>query len=182
MGWIAKLLGAAPNTQQIQAKKFYQAAVVQARCKDWYLKGDVQDSIDGRFDMLILILSLIIYHLQSKKGAFSARLVRYLIEFFIEDMDNSLREMGVGDLSVGKQVKTMADALNGRSKAYSEALRDALPNAHFSNALLRNLYRDQPPTKDAMLYVENRVLRLHDQLKGSDLEQVANVLTIQEMA
>ncbi len=70
-----------------------------------------------------------------------------IIGVFLKDMDRNLREIGVGDLSVGKKVKKMASALYGRIDAYSTALVQKNPEQALSQALIRNLYRGEKISK-----------------------------------
>lgn len=118
----------------------YRAVVAEARRPDWYRAGGVPDSVDGRFDMVALVLSLVLRRLDAD-GAH--QLAADVTDRFIADMDGSLRQMGVGDQVVGKEVGRMVSALGGRLGAYREALAaDAAPDA-LGAALARNLYRGE---------------------------------------
>lgn len=120
--------------------QLYSKIVEQARTPVFYLEYGVADTVDGRFDMILLHLFLILHRLE-EEGERQAKLQRQLQEAFVTDMDRSLREMGVGDMSVGKQVKKMSVAWFGRAGAYREALT-ALDNNALEEALSRNVYRD----------------------------------------
>jgi len=115
----------------------YRAIVVAARRPDWYLAGAVPDTVDGRFDVVALVLALVLIRLEAE-GDGARQFSADVTERFIADMDGSLRELGIGDPTVGKQVGHMVSALGGRLGAY----RDALAGREELNAALeRNLYR-----------------------------------------
>lgn len=118
----------------------YRAVVAAARTPDWYVQGEVPDTVDGRFDIVALMLGLVLLRLE-RDGAAQAQFFADLTERFIADMDGSLRELGVGDQNVGKHVGRMVSALGGRLGAYRDALANgALPSA-LPEALQRNVYR-----------------------------------------
>ena len=117
-------------------RRLYEAIVAAARHPVPYAEWGVADTLDGRFDMITLHMFLVLDRLRS--GA--TRFRQDLVDEFFSDMDRSLRQMGVGDLSVGKKVRKMAEAFYGRISAYHAALpqgRDAL-----IAALARNVYPD----------------------------------------
>ena len=120
------------------ALDLYGAVVGQARKAAFYRDLGVPDSLDGRFDMIVLNLFLTVARLR-RIGPEGEAMAQALLEAMVDDMDSVLREMGVGDLSVGKRVKAMADAYHGRARVYEEAMqspdREALPEA-----LRRNLF------------------------------------------
>ena len=120
--------------------QLYSKIVEQARTPAFYLEYGVADTVDGRFDMILLHLFLVLQRLEDE-GESQAKLQRQLQEAFVTDMDRSLREMGVGDMSVGKQVKKMSVAWFGRAGAYREALT-VEDNIALEEALSRNVYRD----------------------------------------
>ncbi len=123
--------------------ELYGKIVEQARNPEFYLKYGIEDSLDGRFDMILLHLFLVLRRLE-EEGEAEGLLQRHLQEAFVTDMDRSLREMGVGDMSVGKQVKKMSVAWFGRSSAYREALAMDDDNKQLIETLNRNVYRDKP--------------------------------------
>ena len=117
----------------------YEAIVAAARQEKFYLDYGVTDTLDGRFDMISLHLFLVLDRLRNGDAEVEDFRRRLTDEFFA-DMDRSLREMGVGDLSVGKKVRKMAEAFYGRVRAYSVAL-EANDKA-LTDALARNVYAD----------------------------------------
>ncbi len=98
----------------------YEAIVAAARHPGFYANWGVADSLDGRFDMIALHTFLVLDRLKGEAPEFRQALVDELFR----DMDRSLREMGVGDLSVGKKVRKMAEVFYGRVAAYDKALAE----------------------------------------------------------
>ena len=126
-----------PPAEQAQAQTVYMALVKQARRPVFYTDMQVPDTLDGRFELILLHLFLLLYRLQHDTSTSSTKQQRLLLETFFADMDRSIRELGVSDTGVGKRVKKMAAAFYGRRQAYEEALLD--PQA-LQEALRRNLY------------------------------------------
>ena len=125
------------------AVTLYRAIVAQARQPHFYRDLGVPDSLDGRFDMIILHAYLASRRLKAMNTAGSQALNQALFDLMFADMDSSLREIGVGDLSVGKKVKAMAQAFYGRVEAYDAGL--AAGDDRLAEALLRNLYGTVTP-------------------------------------
>lgn len=115
----------------------YGAIVAQARTPAIYRAFDVPDTLEARFEMLVLHLGLVLDLLESDPG--TRELGQQVFDLFCQDMDDHMREMGVGDLTVPKKMRRVADAFYGRHAAY----RDAIGNAGaLSAALARNVYGD----------------------------------------
>jgi cytochrome b pre-mRNA-processing protein 3 len=134
---LHKIFGA--RTDGAAAASLYAAAVEAARCSPLYEKFGVPDSVDGRFEMIALHVYLLLRRLRGT-GADGGRIAQNLFDAMFDDMDRSLREMGAGDLGVGRRVKAMAKALYGRISAYDAALDDADPAA-LVEAIERNVFR-----------------------------------------
>lgn len=146
--------------QRQQAEALYAHAVAAARRPSLYERYGVPDTLDGRFDAVLLHVFLLVDALAAK-GPGGMALQRTVQEVMVEDLDRSVREAGVGDLSVGKQVTTMASACRGRMIAYAEAAAEEDP-AVLATALARNVYRlDAHPAAPALAaYVQDRRNRL----------------------
>ncbi|MGH7001015.1 MAG: ubiquinol-cytochrome C chaperone family protein [Stellaceae bacterium] len=118
----------------------YGAIVAAARNPAFYADWGVPDTLDGRFELIALHAFLAIRRL--KQSADSAAYAQALFDTMFADLDRNLREMGVGDLSVGRQVKTMAKAFYGRVVAYERGLAGS---DSLEDALRRNLYGTAVP-------------------------------------
>ncbi|MBB3065741.1 ubiquinol-cytochrome C chaperone family protein [Limibacillus halophilus] len=131
------------------AHRLYVAVVEQARNPVFYSDLGVPDSLDGRFELISLHTFLVLHRLKSETGEAGLAIGQGLVDLMFADMDQSLREMGVGDMGVGKRVKKMAEAFQGRVAAYSSALV-ADEETQLHDALRRNLFgtRDQVEAHD----------------------------------
>lgn len=117
----------------------YQAIVSQSRAPEFYSRHGVPDSLDGRFDMIVLHTFLVMRRLGRIDQAGAKGLSQELFDLLFADMDNSLREIGVGDLGVGRKVKAMAQAFFGRIEAYESGI-NSKSESDLIEALRRNLY------------------------------------------
>lgn len=159
MGVIARLLGRRDD----QMQHAYAAVVALARDPAWYARGGVPDTLDGRFEMVSLVMALALARLEALGGQARPD-ATYLTEHFITDMDGQLREIGIGDLVVGKQVGKMMGHLGGRIAAY----RGEGGEASLGEALDRNLWRGNPPPADARSFTLSRVHQLSEQFRSFD--------------
>lgn len=123
--------------------RLYVAAVTAARQSYLYTTLGVPDTLDGRFDLIGLHAWLVIQRLRFLPDP-GPDLAQAVFDAMFSDMDMALREMGVGDLSVGKRVRAMWEAFHGRALAYEQAL-DANDPTAMREALIRNIWRGTPP-------------------------------------
>lgn len=124
------------------AEAVYLRIVVQSRKPVFFEDYAVQDTIDGRFDLIILHTFLVLRRLK-QVGKDNEAFGQALFDAMFSNMDDSLRQMGVGDLSVGKKIKKMSSAFYGRVDAYDAPLI-ANDISALADALERNLYRGEP--------------------------------------
>src|SRR5262249_7634058 len=115
----------------------------------------VGDTVNGRFDLLLLHLALVLHRIGDAPE--SRSLGQALFDCFCNDMDHNLREMGVGDLGVPREMRRVGEAFDGRSEAYSEAL--AGTDEELAKALARNVYGGQAdaPAKRLAAYVREAI-------------------------
>lgn len=149
------------TTDRDVARDLYGAIVNQARQPGFYAEMGVPDTVDGRFEMICLHAFLVLRRLRADKS--DSALSQALFDTMFEDMDRNLREMGAGDLGVGRRVKAMAKALYGRIAAYDAGL-DA-DRAKLVEALLRNAYGTVEPTPDQASRLAEYMLRENDSLR-----------------
>jgi cytochrome b pre-mRNA-processing protein 3 len=126
----------------------YGAAVEAARQPVFFADLGVPDTLDGRFDLVALHTGLLVCRIARDSDPRAKDLAQAVFDAMFADMDVNLREMGVGDLAVGKRVKRMWEAFHGRAQAYEAALR-AGDEAGLSEALARNVWRGEPPAAAA---------------------------------
>jgi cytochrome b pre-mRNA-processing protein 3 len=113
----------------------YGMIVTQAREPLFYRNLAVPDTVNGRFDLLVLHLWLVLRRLKPIEGG--AALSQMLFDRFCDDMDGNLREMGVGDLTVPKRMQAFGEAFYGRAAAYDLALTAG--EEPLAQALCRNI-------------------------------------------
>jgi cytochrome b pre-mRNA-processing protein 3 len=119
-------------------RALYDAIVAQARQKAFYARLAVPDTVDGRFDMIVTHAMLVMRRLR-QEGEAGAAIAQELFDHMFRDMDRSLRELGVGDMSIGKHIKKMARAFYGRAEAVERALEGS--DADLDTALMANVFR-----------------------------------------
>ena len=157
MSWLTRLWG---SRQDEALLPLYTAVVARAREPHWYLDGAVPDTVDGRFDMIAAVLAFVMLRLEAApEGAAPSAT---LAERFVDDMDGQLRQMGIGDIVVGKHIGNMMAMLGGRLGAY----REGVARGSIDEALLRNLYRGDAPAPDALAHVAGSLLAFHRALAG----------------
>ncbi|HEY8574656.1 ubiquinol-cytochrome C chaperone family protein [Phenylobacterium sp.] len=128
-----------PRPAQVAGRALYARAVDQARAPAFYERYAAPDTTEGRFELYSLHVLLLIDRLQGEGDA-AAEVNQALFDAFVKSLDDALREMGVGDLSVGKKMRKLGEAFFGRAKNYRAAF-EALPDREPLEALLaRTVY------------------------------------------
>lgn len=146
MSWQLFRRPEATEAEPTAAASLYRAVVAQARQPVFYAAYGVPDTLDGRFELIALHMFLVLHRLKS--GDEPARqLAQELFDTMFADMDRSLREMGVGDLGVGRRVRAMGEALYGRIAAYEAGLEgdDSVLTAGLRRNLYGTLKGSEPP-------------------------------------
>lgn len=144
----------------------YAAVVAKGRAVHWYIEGKVPDTLDGRFDMIAAVMSLVLLRLDAEQRSHEGV---WLTELFVDDMDAQLRQMGVGDVVVGKHIGRMMSALGGRISAYRAAFA---PGGDLKDALARNLYRGEAVEAPALEHVTLRLRALAAALEVWPLDRM----------
>src|SRR4051812_46321929 len=141
-----------PPSPPATIEAIYGMIVAQAREPAFYAAFGVPDTVDGRFDMLLLHLWMVLRRLL--RSGDGGELSQMLFDHFCADMDGNLREMGVGDLTVPKRMQKFGEAFYGRSMAYDTAL--AAGAAALAEALCKNVLnsRDAAQARRLARYVE----------------------------
>ncbi len=152
------------NPWEAPAEALYGKAVAQARQPEFYARCGVPDTLDGRFDLIALHVFLVLHRLKRDHPE-SADLAQAVFDLMFRDMDQSLRELGAGDLGVGRRVKAMIQGLYGRIAAYEAGLGQA--DDSLRAALRRNVYGtvEPPPAGLEALtaYVRRQTISLAEQ-------------------
>lgn len=153
MSLLKRLFGSSEPDPKLKLVPLYNQVVAKAREPHWYVEGQVGDNIDGRFDMVAGILTLVLLRLEGSES--HAQDMAYLTEVFVDDMDGQLRESGVGDVIVGKYMGKMMSALGGRLGAFREAFAN---EEALDEAILRNIYRSDSVRPDALAHVRGELV------------------------
>lgn len=140
--------------------ELYTGAVAAARDPYFYAELGVPDTLDGRFDLVGLHAALLIRHLRTLPAPGTA-VAQAVFDAMFSDMDTNLRELGVGDMTVARNVRAMWEAFHGRALAYGAALDDPDPAA-LPGALVRNVWRgtDAPGATALAGVVRTQMARL----------------------
>ncbi len=160
---IGRIFGGDPLA--VPARGIYEAIVSQARQPAFYTACGVPDSLDGRFELVALHAFLVLRRL-NRGGGSGADLAQTLVDTLVQDMDRSLREMGVGDLGVSRRVKEMARGFYGRIAAYEAGLDGS--GDMLRAAMTRNLYGTVEATPESVMaamtaYIRREAAGLDDQ-------------------
>jgi cytochrome b pre-mRNA-processing protein 3 len=118
----------------------YGMIVAQARLPIFYADYGVQDTVEGRFDLIVLHVVLVLRRLARVDQG--RHIGQRLFDRFCQDLDDNLREMGIGDLAVPKHMRRFGEAFYGRQATYLRAL-DSVEEGDFENALARNILNDK---------------------------------------
>ena len=134
------------SRRQNTISTLYGTIVAQARLPCFYREYGVPDTVNGRFDLLVLHLVAVLDRLAEDRAL--RELGQPLFDRFCRDMDHNLREMGVGDLSIPREMQRIGEAFYGRAQAYRTAL--AVPDeTALVEALTRNVYGGKAPQQAA---------------------------------
>lgn len=146
----------------------YRAVVAAGRDPFWYVEGQVPDTLDGRFDMVAAITALMLLRLEAEGPAARSDAV-LLTEIFVDDMDGTLRQIGIGDYVVGKHVGRMMGALGGRLGAFRAADE---AGTGYAEAVRRNIFHETPPSGESVAAVGARLERFAATLRDTGMDDL----------
>lgn len=132
---LSRLFG--EKKQRARLDPLYGAIVAAGRAPAWYVEGKVPDTVEGRFDMIVLHLALLVRRTR-REDEDTRKLAQQVFDRFCTDLDHNLREMGVGEMAVPRRMRKFGEAFYGRAAAYDAAL-DSQDVAALDAALARNL-------------------------------------------
>jgi cytochrome b pre-mRNA-processing protein 3 len=148
----------------------YGAIVAQARDARFYARYGVPDTVLGRFDMIVLHVALLLRRLRDGDERQRA-LAQGVFDAFCRDMDHNLREMGISDPGVPRQMRRVGEAFYGRAQAYDAAL--AASEQALAEALARNVYAGVAEPAVAAVPLAAYVRQAADDLAGQPLDLLA---------
>ena len=156
-----------PKRNRWAIDRLHQSIQAQALRPDFYFEGGARDNFSGRFEMTCLHGTLVFRRLR-KAGAAGKALSQDVFDALFDGFDEALRDIGTGDLSVGKKIRKMGEAFYGRAKAYDDALEEGSNDADLRNSLVRNLGVSEEQSDRFVRYVR----RVEDTLKRHSDEQM----------
>lgn len=124
-----------PSPAKLWAEAAFAAVTAASREPGLYGPGRTPDTLDGRFEMLILHGTAAFLRLKGDPQA--ERLGDAFANRFFKGLDEGLRELGVGDMSVPRTMKKMAQSVYGRIQAYETTLHD---RTALSGSIARNVF------------------------------------------
>jgi cytochrome b pre-mRNA-processing protein 3 len=147
----------------------YRLVVEQARQRVFFAECGVPDTLDGRFELICLHAFLYLHRLKSERPR-AEPLAQAFFDTMFGDLDRALREMGVGDLRVGREVKRMAQGFYGRIRAYENGI--AAHDKVLGAALARNLFGTVPGPLAQLEAMTLYVRRAADDLRSQDAAEL----------
>lgn len=128
----------------------YALTVRQARDPGFYTALGVPDRIDARFELYTLHMLLLTMRLKDEGTERGGDAGQQLFDTYVSALDHALRELGVGDISVGKKMRKLGEAMYGRMTAYETPLRDGDADL-LAERLARNVLESETPADGAAL-------------------------------
>lgn len=125
-------------------KRLFAAAAAQARQPAFYLTAGVPDTYEGRFELYSLHVVLVLHRLK-RQGEEAAETSQAVFDAYVANLDLALREMGVGDLSVGKKMRKLGEAFYGRAKSYDAALSELPETGALRGLIARTVFSGADP-------------------------------------
>ena len=152
-----------PRPARIAGQALFEAACRQAREPAFYLDFGVADTVEGRFELYSLHVVLLLRRLKGQGGD-AAAIAQGLFDTYVRSLDDALRDMGVGDLSVGKKMRRLGEAFYGRVKNYDAALSNLEDHEALEAVLGRTVYAGaaEAPVKALADYVRRAAGLLAD--------------------
>ena len=144
------------------ARALYTTIVNQSREPGFFTSWGIPDTPNGRFEVLALHVFLVMHRMRDDIDC--AKLARSLSEQAVLDIDRNLREMGIGDLSVGRKVKSLTEGLYGRLAAYADGMERQ--NGNLGEELRRNLFSEGEAQESVVLAAELYLRRERNSLLG----------------
>lgn len=154
------------------AHNIFSIIIEHSRVIDFYENYSVEDSLDGRFDLMSVHMAIVLEKLDHHKNFKDVpEFKRILQEIMFDNLDLTLREIGVGDLGVGKKIKVMAEAFYGRMIAYQNLFSNENKD-EMSNTLKRNLYREKTINEDILKKMVSYIYQQYELIIKQDIEKI----------
>jgi cytochrome b pre-mRNA-processing protein 3 len=152
-----------------RGERLFASAVAEARSPHWYIDGEVPDTINGRFAVLATVVAMTIVRLEQAGAEGEAASVA-LTERMVESLDVEVREMGVSDPTIGKQVRKLVGALAARVERWR---RLTACDDSWTEDVKRSLYLDDEAEPAAVAHSETALKAYWARLRELSMEDLA---------
>ena len=156
-----------------EARALYRQIAERSRRPVLFTLYGVPDTVDGRFEMLCLH-AYAVFHGLKGKGADAETLSQAVYDAMFTDLDGALRELGAADLGVGKRIKAMTEALNGRIQAYDR-------DAELEQAIRRNVYRTATPSDEQVRWMASYLRVIRAAMAGAPFQAICDGSTMRAL-
>jgi cytochrome b pre-mRNA-processing protein 3 len=153
-----------------RGQALFELAVAEASRPAWFVEGGVPDTVNGRFAVLATMIALLSIRLEDE-GAEGAQATVDLTERMVESLDAELREMGLGDPTLGKQVRSLVGAVGGRVERWRGLTKS---DGSWTEEVRRSLYLGEPAAPDAVAYSESALKALWLRLSGTGIADLCD--------
>ena len=153
-----------------RGQALFDLAVREARRPHWFVEGHVPDTLNGRFAVLATVIALIMVRLE-REGEAGEQAGIAVTERLVESLDTEIREIGLGDPTLGKQVRKLVGAVSGRVDRW-RALIDL--EASWSAEIRRSLQLDEEPAADAIAHNESELRKLWRRICVTGVEELVD--------
>ena len=153
-----------------RGQALFDLAVREARNPHWFVEGQVPDTLNGRFAVLATIVALLTVRLE-REGSEGEQASVALTERLVESLDTEIREIGLGDPTLGKQVRKLVGAVSGRVERW-RTLVDS--EESWIGEARQSLYLEEESDSAAMSHSEKELHRLLRRLKSTKLEELVD--------
>ena len=158
---------------EAEARALYRQIVERARRPILFTLYGVPDTVDGRFEVLCLH-AYAVFHGLKGKGADAEAFSQAVYDAMFADLDGSLRELGAADIGVGKRIKAMTEALNGRIQAYDR-------DAELGQAIRRNVYGTVTPSDDQVRWMAGYLRAIRGALARAPFKDICDGSAMQQL-
>ena len=151
-----------------RGQDLFGLAVEEARQMHWFVEGEVPDTVNGRFAILATVIALITVRLE-RDGDDGRQVSAALTERLVETLDAEIREMGLGDPTLGKQVRKLIGAVAGRVERWRLLAASDEP---WTEEVKRSVYAEEAASPNAVAHTEAGLRRLWQRLEVSSLQEL----------
>ena len=168
-GHMFRALFARLTGEPARGRALFGLALEEAKQAHWFVEGAVPDTVNGRFAVLATVVALITVRLE-RDGEAGRRESVAITERLVETLDAEIREMGLGDPTLGKQVRKLVGAVGARVERWRGILA---ADESWTDEVRRSVYSEETASPEAVAHSESRLKALWRQLEETSLEDLA---------